>query len=520
VGLAIGLPVSKQKKKEKTKRTVRKKIPRKTKKQLIKEADHLAVDLEANLLRLKEEIENESISSHDESVPISSMKGYFGNLDANQDFTRETSARDQRKLERTKSAMGKSKTLSKTLDISGNKVIKTMNRKVEKQESLRDIITNNKMSLQWRKERIKEYGRVKKKSNKNQTKPVEKNKKMKIKKINNKFGKESFNEEKNNHNQTPKRRKTVTGEYESCIVKVEDKNSKNDSYDWLIENQNINSGIGRGIGRFDSDAQNYENKKQFKLATGDQNVTLNKIKKEKEKKDKHFANLLRENTNKNNQSGATNDIQQPSGEEFSSETSLRMRRKQMKKTDLKKRLDLDRLKNLNSKMQKRNSMINSARNDDFYDKDLEDAFQKKGNKQLINRKKARSDGGIRLLKGLNSKFAIDSAHSKKSNYGDQDLSIEIKVEGHREYSRTNRSPKIISELGSGNDLMVRNTLIKEDEIREIPEYDVLEKGNGKEKKEQYRRDRIKEYGMKLKTIKSFERNKRKKVNAKEFLENI
>lgn len=486
--------------------------------------------MEANLLRLKEEMEHESVDSDDESIPISSMKvENLNELAGRQKVSREMSAYDPRKRAWKEAGTGKSKTLSKTLDIAGSKLEEPTDRKVEKQESLRDIIANNKMSLQWRKERIKEYGRVKKRPKKATTSKgtsTEKKKKLEIRKINNKFAKDQMLKNKRSNVQTP--RKTVTGEYESCTAKPGERSKSRNSYEWLLENPETSSGMDRTARelprRFDSEWQHQEIKRQFKLATGDQNVTLKKMRKDKEKKDQHFANLLKKNANTN----TNNQSQDSHAEDYTSETSIRMRRKQMRKADLRKRLDLDRLKNLNSKMQKRNSLVHTAREAE----EVEDAPREKGRVRLTNRKKTRSEGGSRLLKGLNSKFAVDSSQSKKSQMGTRDFSIEIKMpEGKSSWNLDPNTP-IISELGSGNDLMVKNRLLdlknssekaraEKREINTIPEFEELgERFSGERKKEQYRRDRIKEYGQRLKTLTSHDKVKRRKVNAKEFLENL
>jgi hypothetical protein len=516
--MTIGLPTKDKnvKKKQKKQRT---KAKTKTKRDMMREAEHLAEDLEANLLRLKEEMENEVSVSGDESVPISSMKGgYFKEGGEWPEYTPDTSMQKPRKFDRTKSMISKSKTLSRTLDISGTNEIHTMNRKVEKQESLRDIIANNKMSLQWRKERIKEYGRVKKKAKKQPKMQarVSHSPKGKPRKNMLKLNSKLQNDKKRSNNQTPKNRNMVTGEYESCLVGNEQKSRKN-SYEWLLENSNsgLDNQIRRTNGRFDSNTNTNhgEIKRQFKMATGEQNVTLAKIKRDKDKKDKHFEKLVRKNTNNMNESN-TSDISGPlnQGEEFVSETSIRMRRKTNRKTDLKKKLDLDRLKNLSSKMQKRNSMMNSNR-----DSELPDREEPTDNVNRVNRKKTKSEGGSSLLKDLHSKFMLSSAQSKKIKSREKDFSIEIKVQGGKSSwnMESTSPPKIISELGSGNDLMVKNQLIQIDD-------DLEEESKGRNLKlDQYRRDRIKEYGQKLKHLGSKDRKAKKtNVNPKEFLENL
>ena len=122
--------------------------------------------------------------------------------------------------------------------------------------------------------------------------------------------------------------------------------------------------------------------------------------------------------------------------------------------------------------------------------------------------------------------------SGKSKHKNEDFSIEIKVQGQRSNwvsDEKRKSPKIISELGSASDLMVKNTLIedrlspnsKNRRIPAIPEFEEIPlKFKGESKKAQYRRDRMKEYGQKLKTLGSHERKKRTKVDAQEFLNNL
>ena len=475
--MTIGLPVdpkaSKKKRPKKPKpKTASKLKRRKTKRQIFEEADNLAVDLEANLLKLKEEMENEeeladrvSVSG-DESVPISSMKGGFV-MEGSEypEYTPDTSMRKPQKFDRTKSMVAKSKALSRTLDVIATNEVKTIGRQVEKQESLRDIIANNKMSLKWRNERIKEYGRVKKKPRKKggdrDTHPSPKGRKGEIRKLNSKFGKEP-----KSGSRTPKERGRVTGEYGSCVVQLDrEKGQSRDSYEWLIENE------APGKGRFDSDTTPPDAGRQFKMATGDQNVTLGKA----PKKDRHFEQLLKKNANPQTMNQSKPDeVSRPEsrGGGFPSETSIRMRRKNMRKTDLKKKLDLDRLKNLSSKMQKRSSVLQS---------------QVDGEEP---QSKSKSKGKAHLLKDLHSKF-----------------------QGGGRRAQTDRPVKIISELGSGNDLMVKNRLIQGD-------------GDGARtprnpKKEQYRRDRIKEYGQKLKSLGSKDRlTKKRRVDPKEFLENL
>ena len=137
-----------------------KNIEEKQKPELIEDVDKEAKLLEAYLLQFKEEIENDEIISEADSIPISSIKNNFNIVNSP-----SINTHFKKKIKKNKSYMDP---FSKTLDAGNEYDLNSP----KNNDSLRDIIEKNKQALKIKKERIKHYGRVKKRKNKSVSKKL------------------------------------------------------------------------------------------------------------------------------------------------------------------------------------------------------------------------------------------------------------------------------------------------------------------------------------------------------------
>ena len=534
---------------------------------IIRAAEKDAEDLEANLLRLKEEIEHDGSDSDLESMPDASNKDYFGSK-----IETEMEELGKRGRGRDNLSLGyKNKLLSRTLDIKATNQIQKMSKKIEKQDSLRDIMAKNRSSLQWKKDRIKEYGRVKKKEQKvadrdEKVSPFRRGrrselrnstdvKKKEIKKINHKFGKDSQIE---SEKKVSRKQQAMTDKEDSRILKTGDKyKSEKVNYDRQIE-QAVKTrkdehlmqepSLRKSPKTYESESRYKALKKSFTMATGEQTgkhkrrdhdpaSKMKVVKEEKieEVRDKHFAELLKRNGNTNSAISIGSRRNNPNLEDWNTETNVRLRRRHTRKTDSKKKNDLHRLKTLNSKFQKE---LEKSQNESSQ-KDIITILQESKTpssdiKRLVVRKKARSHGGSALLKGLSSKFKLEKSARQKSKKKFRDISIEI-IESQRKQiykdssnSPFNRNSKGLSDFERSSDLVVKNKLISrnldEHRIGTIPEFnDNFGKDDNQknqEAKRRLRKDRVKEYGQKLKTKIVRHRKRSKKREVKELFDNL